>query len=246
MPSCCAAYLRLRKARLSAPNECACNRAARGHPAAELSCSLSMSAVPGTVRQFICDLTESVGRRSHAARKPSAAAQQSLSAHLHAATAGHTTTNCPPQQLSGKAGVPFRCRALRAPPHPPPGQAAQRLRATLHVAVPQGLSALKIPARTVQGIELDTCTLGPLAVASPCLTVRPAPPPQGIEMDTSTSASLAESLQAFRASGADRDVIDVVTQMVTKPMKVHSACCPVSRSCRAPLIVHVSINVGAG
>ena len=46
-------------------------------------------------------------------------------------------------------------------------------------------------------------------------------------MDTSTSASLAQSLQAFRASGADRDVIDVVTQMVTKPMKVQSACCTV-------------------
>ena len=89
------------------------------------------------------------------------------------------------------------------------------------------LGALDIPAHPVQGIELDTSTLPPQAVASLCLTVRHAPSLQGIEMDTRTSASLAQSLQAFRASGADRDVIDVVTQMVTKPMKVHPACCTV-------------------
>ena len=65
-------------------------------------------------------------------------------------------------------------------------------------------------------------------------------------MDTSSSASLAQSLQAFRASGADPDVIDVITQMVTKPMKVHPACCTVFGSGRAPLGVIVGINVGAG
>ena len=108
------------------------------------------------------------------------------------------------------------------------------------------LGALTIPARPVQGVVPDTSTLAALAVPSLCLTVRPAPSPQGIEMDTSTSASLAQRLQAFRASGADRDVIDVVTQMVTKPMKVHPACCTVSSSCRAPLVVNVGISVGAG
>ena len=47
---------------------------------------------------------------------------------------------------------------------------------------------------------------------------------QDIELDVSTAGSIAESLRALREGCTDQAVMEVVTLMATKPMKVQTAC----------------------
>ena len=48
---------------------------------------------------------------------------------------------------------------------------------------------------------------------------------QGLSLDVSTAGSIAHSLQALRQGCADKAVMEVVTLLATKPMKVCAPCC---------------------
>jgi hypothetical protein len=48
---------------------------------------------------------------------------------------------------------------------------------------------------------------------------------QGLSLDVSTAGSIAHSLQALREGCTDKAVMEVVTLLATKPMKVCAPCC---------------------
>ena len=47
---------------------------------------------------------------------------------------------------------------------------------------------------------------------------------QGLSLDVSTAGSIARSLQALREGCTDKAVMEVVTLLATKPMKVSDPC----------------------
>ncbi len=60
---------------------------------------------------------------------------------------------------------------------------------------------------------------------------------QGLSLDVSTAGSIAHSLQALREGCADKAVMEVVTLLATKPMKVCAPCW---------VALHAGLVVGSG